>query len=218
LNIDLFITPHGESGLLCDRPFGRVVAGVILDAQTREVTLEFSDMDDTLHLNIPVEEGHVEKMLLSHKVHVGVLENGMIAESLQLPLLYLNDPYGGQVGHGSPVGRPSPSIIGFEQFMKRVTLAQALHREDLGDEGGASSVLHGMDPRALELVPQLVRQRMLEAAPRMSGPGPQQGYSQGLAGPGMKGPGGASIGGTGGNRGAGQIRRAPPPRRNEEEE
>lgn len=172
MNIDLFLTRHGESGLLCDSPLGRGVAGVILDAQTLDITIEFSS-GDTLHLNIPVEDEHREMLLFSHRIFIGCLNGGLIADTTEVPMMYLNDPYGGSFGEASPMlSRPRKSLIGFEQFMKRAASAQPIHRDDLGDEGSAGCVLRGMNPNALQYVPQLLRQRLMEVSPRVpQGPG-----------------------------------------------
>lgn len=166
MNIDLFLAAHGESGLLCDRVPAAPVAGVIFDAQTLELTLEFAAAEEPLHLNIPVEDAYRDEMLFSHKIYIGMLKDGLIAETLLVPMLYLNDPYGSDFGQGSPIAKTRRSLIGFEQFMKRCINAQPVHREDLGDEDSIGCVLRGMDPHALEFVPQLVRQRMLETGPR----------------------------------------------------
>lgn len=192
MNIDLFLGSHGESGLLFDQPPAQAVAGVIFDAQTLELTLEFGRDSDPLHLNITVEDQYRDLLLFSHKIYIGYLSEGMITDTLLVPLLYLNDPYGSDFGQGSPLARARRSLIGFEQFMKRCEAAQPIHRHDLGDEDSIGCVLRGMNPRALEFVPQLVRQRMLETGPRamphLSGPG--MGLASGPTGPGgMGGPG-----------------------------
>lgn len=166
VNIDLFLSPHGEAGLLCDRIPGPAIGGVIFDAQTLELTIEFAGGDDTFHLNIPVEADYRDMLLFAHKIYIGMLKDGLIGDTLLVPMLYLNDPYGSEFGQGSPLARTRRSLIGFEQFMKRCDAAQPVHRDDLGDENSAGCVLRGMDPRALEFVPQLVRQRMLETGPR----------------------------------------------------
>ncbi len=166
VNIDLFLAAHGEAGLLCDRIPGPALGGVIFDAQTMELTLEFVGSDDPLHLNIPVEDAYRDSLLFAHKIYIGMLKDGLIAETLLVPMLYLNDPYGSDFGQGSPIGKTRRSLIGFEQFMKRCNHAQPAHRDDLGDEDSIGCVLRGMDPRALAFVPQLVRQRMLETGPR----------------------------------------------------
>lgn len=166
MNIDLFMTPHNEAGLVCDRMFaGRQVVGIILDAQTQDVTLEFADMGETFHLNIPIAEAHREKLLFSGSLFIGFLEGGLLAGAYEVPLLYLNDPYGSDFGQTSRLTQAKPAVIGFEQFMKRCTFAQALHRENLGDEDMARSVLRGADPRRLDYTPALMRQRQLAATP-----------------------------------------------------
>ena len=157
MNIDLFHTGHNEAGLVCDGSFARPVIGVILDAQTHELTLEFED-GQTFHLNIPVETGHKEKMLFAHRMYVGYLADGLLTDSFEVPLLYLNDPYGGEFGQNSPLSKPKRSVLAFEQFMKRCQFAQGLHRDNLGDEDTARSVLRGINPPALKYSPALQRQ------------------------------------------------------------
>lgn len=176
MNIDLFHTGHNEAGLVCDGSFPAPVIGVILDAQTHELTLEFGD-GNTFHLNIPIEVGHKEKMLFAHRMYVGYLVDGLLTDAFEVPLLYLNDPYGSEFGQNTPLAQPKRSVVAFEQFMKRCHFAQGLHRDNLGDEDSARSVLRGIDPHALQYAPALLRQLQMSAipkavtAPQMSGPG-----------------------------------------------
>lgn len=166
MNIDLFFTPQSEAALVCAGSFPSPLAGIILDAQTKELTLEFTD-GSTAHLNIPMEETHKEKVLFAHRMFVGFLEAGLLTESLSVPLLYLNDPYGSQFGDQSPLSKPARSVAAFEQFMKRATFAQAVHRDNLGDEEGARSVLMGADPHNLKYSPALQRQLQLSATAKV---------------------------------------------------
>lgn len=196
MNIDLFLTEHGESGLLCGGHPGGDVIGVILDAQTNTLTLEFADEGHTLHLNIPVEEGYKDRLLFSPTLQVGVLEDGQISSFSEVPVLYLNDPYGSDFGDFAPRRRMASSFQRFEQFMKRCTFAQAVHREDVGDESTAGSVLQGVNPRALTISPHLARQMSLDIAPSAA-PRIVHGLTNaptptGMHGP--KGPGGMGAG------------------------
>jgi hypothetical protein len=52
--------------------------------------------------------------------------------------------------------------------MKRCHFAQGLHRENLGDEDSARSVLRGVDPHAMKYSPTLHRQMQLGVAPRIA--------------------------------------------------
>ena len=192
MDIDLFLTPHGECGLLCNDVFDDLPAGVIFDAETLELTVEFIE-DAPFHLNIHVEVELQEQILFAKKLYIGFLENGMIAETIEVPLLYLNDPYGEKFEGNKTLMKPSRSMVAFEQFMERSTAAQPIHREDLGDENASGSVLKGMNPKQLEFVPQLIRQRMLEIAPQ--GPsGPSIPAPMGPMPTGPLGPGGAGTG------------------------
>lgn len=165
MNIDLFHTGYNEAGLICNGSFRSPVVGVILDAQTQELTLEFED-GGTCHLNVPVEISHRDKLLFAHRMYVGFLEGGLLTDSFEVPLLYLNDPYGSEFGQASPLSRAKRSVVAFEQFMKRCNFAQALHRDNLGDEDSARSILRGIDPHALQYSPALLRQMQMNAMPR----------------------------------------------------
>lgn len=162
MNIDLFLTPHNEAGLVCAGVLDQPMAGIILDAQTSEFTLEFAN-GETFHLNIPMEESYREKLLFSHRMFVGFLEDKMLSDSYEVPLLYLNDPYGSNFGQATPLSKAKRSIPAFEQFMKRCSFAQALHRDNLGDESTSRSVLQGVNPQKLDYTPSLARQRQMEA-------------------------------------------------------
>ena len=166
MNIDLFLTGHNEAALVCDAAFASLAIGIILDAQTQELTVEF-ESGDTFHLNVPMEATHREKLLFAHRMYMGYLEGGLLTESLEVPLLYLNDPYGSDFGQNAPLVKPKRAVLAFEQFMKRCNFAQALHRENLGDEDSARSVLRGIDPHALKYSPTLQRQLQMNAAPRV---------------------------------------------------
>lgn len=172
VNIDLFHTGNNEAGLVCDGAFGNPVIGIILDAQTQELTLEF-ESGETFHLNIPIEIGHKEKMLFAHRMYVGYLESGMLTDAFETPLLYLNDPYGSEFGAATPLSAPKRSVLAFEQFMKRCHFAQSVHRDNLGDEDSARSVLRGIDPHALQYAPTLMRQMRVDAIPKAATSAPQ---------------------------------------------
>lgn len=166
MNIDLFLTDHGECGLLCEGASAPDVAGVIFDAQVMTLTLEYVH-GETLHLNIPVHDTHRDKVLFAHRIYVGHLADGLIADSREVPMLYLNDPYGGTFSDSSPLlSKPRRSLVGFEQFLKRAAMAQPVHRANLSDEGSAGCVLRGTSAESLQYVPKLRRERMLETAPR----------------------------------------------------
>lgn len=135
--------------------------GVIFDAQTKDLTLEFGDMADPFHLNIPVEEANSEKLLFMRQIFIGVFDQQQLVKSMLVPLLYLNDPYGSSFGQSTRQPKPLQALVAFEQFMKRCTFAQALHRSDLGDERTARSILSGANPRNLTYAPSLLREKQM---------------------------------------------------------
>lgn len=165
MNIDLFLTGQSEAAMLCAGVFAEAPVGVILDAQTQEITLEFAD-GETFHLNIPIEDVYKEKLLFAHRMFLGYLQDGLLMDSFEVPLFYLNDPYGSQFGDKSPLAKSKRSVVAFEQFMKRCNFAQGLHRDNLGDESEARSILRGVDPHRLQYSPLLQRQLQLNAMPK----------------------------------------------------
>lgn len=200
MNIDLFLNKAGEPGLIMNIAADEQVSGVILDAETNLLTLEFGDSGETLHLNIPVEDHNAEQLLFAPFIQVAAIEDGFVTYHVEVPLLYLNDPYGSAFGENRlhrKKRRFAKNLLDFETFMRYCSFSQAVHRDELGDEGTAGSVLSGSNLSALQYAPQLVRQRSLEAGLHAA-----QSLQQGLEGPQMapKGPGGMSMGSGSGAR------------------
>lgn len=162
MNIDLLIGKNGQSGLLCSRAFKSVPIGAIFDAQMRAIILEFEGDNDPFHLNITVEERFCEKLLADHAIHAAFLDGDMIGESIEMPLMYLNDPYGGRFD-SAPLVKTRRAVTAMEQFLRRCSFAQPIHRDDLGDESTLSGILGGRDVRTLAFAPVLLRAREMEA-------------------------------------------------------
>ena len=197
MDIDLLLTPEGDTGLVSDASFGSPVAGAMFDVQTRMFTLEFADLD-SLDLNIPVDDDYLPALLYAAGVQIGVIENGQVEDSWQVPLMLINDP-DARPGRERPIRR-SNSVLAFEKFVRSAVAGQPLHRDNLGDEASSGSVMAGMNRAVLQFAPQLARQRALEAQPNFV---PQNAPGLGLGG------------------GSGRGRSATPqtrPRRGEDEE
>lgn len=193
MNIDLLLTDQGEPGLVSDTGFDHPVAGVMYDAESGQITLEFGEAEP-LELNIPIGSETGDGLRHIIEIQVGIIERGMIADNRQVPLVLLNDPFGGG-NAGRFAVRPRNSVSSFESFMRRCTSGQPVHRDDLGDERHAGSILGSVSPAVLQFAPHLARQKTLEASPHLA-PAPPA--------PGM-GPGGAGGGNT--------VRRVQKPRR-----
>lgn len=182
MNIDLLVSNQNIVGLVGDEVIKGNIAGVMFDAETGIMTLEFTDIDE-LELNIPIESRLAEMIAERMDIQYGVLEDGAFAITKQLPLILLNDPFGGGNMGQFPV-KPRNSVMDFENFMKRCNAGQPVHRDDLGDEAAAESVMAGFNPAVLQFAPHLARQRSMEASPKMapSGPGPSMGMGGGGGG------------------------------------
>ena len=195
MNIDLLMAKEGQMAIVGDRTFDSPVAGVMFDIQTGLMSLEFADLDP-LDMNIPVEQEFGARFDLMLDIYVGAIENGTIADARRVPVILINDPFGGG-NTGRFAVKPGRALGAFEAFLKKCVAGQPLHRDDLGDEGSAGGVMGGINPAVLQFSPQLARQRAIEAAHRAAP----------VAAPSAPGFGPKGMGGGGGNI----VRRSPPP-------
>jgi len=178
MDIDLLIGKNGQSGLLCNEPLKGETVGAIFDALLREITLEFAHGADPLTLNIPVEERFIKKLLSDHRLLIGCVQDGMYVDALEIPLVFLNDPYGATFD-ARPTLKTRRNVTGFESFLHNSSFAQPIHRHDLGDETTLSGILGGEDVRSIKFSPALARQRDLEHMPQIA---PAPGMNLGLGG------------------------------------
>lgn len=212
MNIDLFITKSGQTGLIATKAFDEVPAGVLFDAETLLLTIEFIK-EDPFHCNIPIDVSLREKLLFANAFYIGLMEEKIITEALRLPLMLLNDPYKDSNTQLSALEKPMRSLKDFDQFLKNSAFAQALHRDDLSDEGDSQSILKGARTKELQYAAKLQRQPVMEITPQ----GPQvpqilpEAAPQ-VQGPAPKGPGGASMGSSTARR---TIQRKIPPKSDE---
>lgn len=178
MDIDLLIGKNGQSGLLCSKPLKAEPVGAIFDALLREITVEFAHGADPLPLNIPVEERFIKKLLTDHSLFLGYVQDGQYVDALEIPLVFLNDPYGSALTARPAIGSRR-NVTGFETFLHNSTFAQPIHRDDLGDESTLSGILYGEDVRSIKFAPALARQRDLEHRPHYA---PAQAMNFGLGG------------------------------------
>lgn len=177
MDIDLLFTGQGEAGLIANGNFIKKAIGAVLDTKTGLLTLEYAD-SDYMELNIPIESDFFAMLDACAQIHVGAIKNGNIAQAYQVPLMFQDDPYRGEMLRS--VRQPSNPLEAFNYFVKRCTTGQPAHRDDLGDESRMGCVLGDAVPAALQFAPHLARRHALEAnnkigtptnAPRMGGPG-----------------------------------------------
>lgn len=166
MNIDLFLTGAGQAGLMCQGSFKEPPAGIIFDAEVMEMTAEFINQDP-LHFNINVDHAIKETLLDRKTIYLGVIFDGVVNETLDMPLFVLNDPYSGGNTNLDKSAETVRHIKGFDSFIKRSKFAQAIHREDLANEETIQSVLHDQNLQALAYSPLLERQMKMEVAPQV---------------------------------------------------
>lgn len=177
MDIDLLFTGQGEAGLISNGNFIKKAIGVVLDNKTGLLTLEYAD-SDYMEFNIPVESDFFAALDANAQIHVGAIKNGNIAQAYQVPLMFLDDPYRGEMlRHARQPGNP---LQAFNHFVKRCATGQPVHRDDLGDEKSMGCVLGEASPAALQFAPHLARRHALESghkiipnvhAPHIHGPG-----------------------------------------------
>jgi len=171
MNIDLLFTQDGEAGLIASDIPVKKIAGVLLDTQSGLMSFEYADMDH-LELNIPIDAEFFSVLDGCSMLHIGSYKNEHIAQAYQIPLMFLDDPYRGDM-LGQAQDHPMP-LTAFGQFIKRCIAGQPVHRDDLGDDDAMGCILGDAVPSALQFAPHLVRRLGMEAKPsaQPSGPGP----------------------------------------------
>jgi hypothetical protein len=171
MNVDLLFTARGEAGLIANENLLKKVAGVLMDTQTGLLTLEYVDMD-YLEMNIPLDPEFFAALDQTAQLHIGAVKAGNIAQAYQIPLLFQDDPYRGDLlGRAQQAQSP---LVEFDYFIKACVRGQPVHREDLGNESAMGCVLGDAVPSSLQFAPHLARRHAMEAAPKAapSGPGP----------------------------------------------
>lgn len=177
MDIDLLFTNEGEAGLIANGNFVKKAIGVVLDSQSGILTLEYAD-SDYMEFNIPVERDYFPALDVNTRIHVGAIKNGNIAQAYQVPLMFLDDPYRGEMLRGSR--EQDNPLQAFNYFVKRCAAGQPVHRGDLGDEKTMGCVLGDASPANLQFAPHLARRHALEAGqkiipalnvPHIQGPG-----------------------------------------------
>ena len=198
MDIDLLFTETGEAGLICSENLVKKALGLLFDMQTGLMSIEYADMD-ALDFNIPIDEEFHETLDRCQFLHIGAVKEGNIAQAYQIPLMFLDDPYRGEMLGRTPQAK-NP-LQAFDFFIKRCVQGQPVHRDDLGDESNAGCVLGDAVPSALQFAPHLARRHAMEVRPVAAPSGPNV--------PGM------GLGGSGGGRG-GRITRSDKPPKDKE--
>src|SRR5688572_1371229 len=147
MDIDLLFTEQGEAGLIANGNFIKKAIGVVLDTKSGLLTLEYAD-SDYMEFNIPVESDFFNILDNCAQIHVGAIKNGNIAQAYQVPLMFLDDPYRGEMLRN--IRQPANPLEAFNYFVKKCTAGQPVHRDDLGDEKSMGCILGEASPTALQ--------------------------------------------------------------------
>jgi|GEM_PF-1120724 len=162
MQIDLLGTPDGVVGLMGNHAFETPVSGVIFDVAERALTLEFGQSMETLRMNIPVGENFVEQLKTSPSIHIAAVERERMVQASQVLLMKVSvedeDFYYGEVQTG---------VLHTQNWLAKAQYAQAIHRDNLGDESSVGGILHDVSPATLKYAPQLAQALAKEQAATM---------------------------------------------------
>ncbi|MEM9469969.1 MAG: hypothetical protein AAF988_07380 [Pseudomonadota bacterium] len=213
MNIDLFMTRNGLFGLMTTEDFKEIPAGVLYDAETSEITIEFPK-EDPFHCNINIDPSLSDGLIDCKKFYFGLIKNGQIDEAMRLPLLTLNDPYRDDVLKNMKAVDDTLRVVKeFGNFIKSSVFAQAVHRDDLSNEGDSRSILNGQKTAQLSFSPRMDRQKDMVVALGPQGPQAMPQATATVSAPEPGGPKGP--GGIGGSRVRPVRRQQPPPKDDE---
>ena len=159
MQIDLIGTPDGVIGLMGNHSFETPVSGVIFDVAERSLTLEFGKSMETLRMNIPVGEDFVDHLKTSSSIHIAAVERERMVQASQVMLVKVSvedeDFYYGEVQKG---------VLHTQNWLSKAQYAQAIHRDNLGDESSARGILYDVSPATLKYAPQLAQALAKEQA------------------------------------------------------
>lgn len=188
MDMDLLFTAEGEAGLISSQNMVKKAAGILVDAQSGLLTIEYVDMDSA-EMNIGLDSEFVETLDQRSQIHFGAVVDGHIAQAYQVPVMFVDDPYRGEL-----LGRaqqPANPLQAFEHFIKRCVRGQPVHREDLSNDENMGCVLGDASPSSLQFAPHLARRHAMESKPSAQPSAP------GMNVPGL---GGSSKSGGGGSQ------------------
>ncbi|MBK6896027.1 MAG: hypothetical protein IPH06_05490 [Alphaproteobacteria bacterium] len=165
MDVDFLLTETGDVGLLSSENLFKKVAGILFDHENGRMTLEYTDMD-YLDLNIPVEPEFFGTLDLALFIHVGAVKNNFISQAYQVPLMFLNDPYRGEIF--KHVRTPPKPLESYFYFISHCVLGQPVHRLDAGDEDTLGCILGDTLPSELKFAPHLERRKAIESRPEFA--------------------------------------------------
>lgn len=154
MQIDLLATPGGEVGLVGNHAFDGKVSGVIFDVAERSLTVEYGQSMETLRMNIPVAEDFVDWLKMASFIHVTAVEKERMIQASQAPLMKVSVDDDDDFVYGAM----KSGVVHVQAWFGKVHHAQAIHRDNLGDESSSRGVLFDVAPATLKVAPQLAQE------------------------------------------------------------
>jgi hypothetical protein len=161
MNVDLFFRNGGGVCFLFDSAPTHPLKALVYDERVHQFYLEFGHDAPSFLLNIPVNAEAAESLSHFARAHIGLIENSTIKEALNMPILHMaqhmSDANQRNVGGGRDVS-------GLQDILHNCHFAQAVHREDFGNEESANSILGDAQPALVAFSPAM--QKTLSAERR----------------------------------------------------
>lgn len=163
MNVDLFFRNGGGICFLFDSPPEHSLHALVYDDRSHQFYLEFGMEAPNFLLNIPVHAEAGETLTDYSRAHIGLIENGAVKEALNMPVLHMAEHMVEQNNENVQGGR---DVTGLHDILHNCHFAQAVHREDIGDEEQANSILGEVQPNLVAFSPAMQRAMKSEAHQR----------------------------------------------------
>lgn len=150
MNVDLFFRIGGGLCFLFDEPPEAALQALVYDDRNHQFYLEFGHEASNFLLNIPVHAEAAESLTEFVRAHVGLIDNGIIKEALNIPVLHMAEHMMSRNQKSTAGGR---DVMGLQDILSNCQFAQAVHRDDIGDEEQANSILGEVQPNLVAFSP-----------------------------------------------------------------
>ena len=163
MNVDLFFRNGGGLCFLFDVAPEYPVLALVYDDRAQPFYLEFGQQEPSFLLNIAVHADAAEHMHEFSRAHVGLIDKGTIKEALNIPVLHMAAEMAAMNEANTGGGR---DVTGLHDILNNCHFAQAVHREDVGNEEQANSILGEVPPHLVAFSPAMAQALKAERVQR----------------------------------------------------
>lgn len=165
MNVDLFFRNGGGLCFLFDAAPEFPLQALVYDDRAQQFYLEFGPKASSFLLNIAVHGDAADYMHEFSRAHVGLIDKGTIKEALNMPVLHMAAELSAMNETNYGGGR---DVTGLHDILNNCHFAQAVHREDIGNEEQANSILGEVPPHLIAFSPAMAQALKAERVQRPS--------------------------------------------------